>query len=83
LNDSRSEGVASDARRCLRLPTIQKFEQRFGISNVILLRSPPASGKTSFGQVYEEYMKKDKRPCLRLSLLGLPAYEYVYAYQTI
>jgi hypothetical protein len=76
-HDSRVEGVVRDARRCRRLPTIKKFEQRFETTNVILLRAPPSIGKTSFSQVYEEYMKERKQSCILVSLLGIPAYEYV------
>lgn len=69
--DANVEGVRDDRFRSPRLQTISKFENQFKFSNVILLRAPPGSGKTSFGFLYHDWLTNKRIASYLISLLGI------------
>jgi hypothetical protein len=52
-----------------RLATILDIEDRFERSQVLLLRAPPHSGKTTLAQLYQLYLGIKTVPVHRFSLL--------------
>ncbi|CAG8586996.1 2973_t:CDS:2, partial [Paraglomus occultum] len=66
---------------CLRVQTIQKLVEKIYEARVLLVRSPPMSGKTSLGQLLDQHLVKDPNiRVIRISLLwmGIPSGSWTF-----
>jgi len=66
---------------CYREQTIQKLVKKIYETRVLLVRSPPMSGKTSLGQLLDQHLTKGPNiRVIRISLLwmGIPSGSWTF-----
>jgi len=66
---------------CLREQTIQNLVKKIHEARVLLVRSPPMSGKTSLGQLLDQHLTKGPNiRVIRISLLwmGIPSGSWTF-----
>jgi adenylylsulfate kinase-like enzyme len=70
IREPSHEGLNNSCN--LRLSVIALVERKFvelGNGGVVLIRGPPATGKTTFGQIFQAYLKAKRITNYRLTLL--------------
>ncbi len=63
--------LSSHNRMAGRQDTCERLETALGVHKAVLVRSPPYSGKTGLGQIYQSYLENKNRTVLFISLLGM------------